>query len=309
MQRLITIAIPTHNRSKLIRATLDSLARQQLPDGVKAELLIVDNNSTDDTDATIADFVSASHFTARGIFEPRQGSSFARNRAVAEAQGDPILFIDDDAVAEPEWAAQLLAALDARRLDAACGLVLPRWPAPPPRWLGPSVYIKLAVHNEALINRSASGAADSIHNYFSANVAFRRDTFTRFGAFREELGVVGGNPMSGEDTELFERITRLGGAMGFAPGARVHHLIPPERMTRRYLRRKSYAFGVGSALTGGRTHNHFDKLPRNLLRMGFAALRGDVERVVYHQLECANFFGYWRGRVLLMRRRHGSNHG
>ena len=68
-------------------------------------------------------------------------------------------------------------------------------------------------------------------------------------------------------------------------------------MRRSYLRRKSSAFGYGSALAGGRTHNHFDKLARNAMRVVVAVANGDWERAVYHELECANYFGYWRGRL------------
>ena len=109
--------------------------------------------------------------------------------------------------------------------------------------------------------------------------------------------------MSGEDTELFQRIIAWGGMMGFTMRARVHHLIPPERMRRGYLRRKSYAFGFGSAIAGGPTHNHLEKLARNGVRMIAAFARGDAERAVYHELECANFVGYWRGRLQLRRQR------
>jgi hypothetical protein len=74
-------------------------------------------------------------------------------------------------------------------------------------------------------------------------------------------------------------------------------------MRRSYLRRKSYAFGYGSAVAGGRSHNHLDKLVRNTLRMMLALARGDRERAVYHELECANFFGYWHGRLDMKRAR------
>ena len=109
---------------------------------------------------------------------------------------------------------------------------------------------------------------------------------------------MGGNPISGEDTELFARIISRGGRMGFARRAIVHHAIPPERMTRAYLRRKSFAFGMGTAFAGLRNHNRLDKLVRNGVRMAGAAIRGDSERALYHELECANFFGYWRGRLI-----------
>jgi glucosyl-dolichyl phosphate glucuronosyltransferase len=301
LSKYLTVAIPTHNRSHLLARTLASVADLRLPEGVEAECIIIDNNSTDDTEAVVARFGRDSALRVRHVVERRQGSSFARNRAVDEARGDIILFVDDDAIAEPTWAIEMIAEMERRKVDVACGMVVPQWTVPPPRWLGPSLYIRLAVHDEERLVSCPREQLESVHNYFSANVAFRRETFERFGRFREDLGVVGGNPMSGEDTELFERILERGGVIGFVPGARVHHIIGRERMTRAYLRHKSYAFGYGSAIAGGPTHNHLDKLVRNAARMALAAMRGNFERVVYHELECANFFGYWRGRLALRR--------
>ncbi len=270
-----------------------------MPEAAELDCLVIDNGSTDSTPAVVEASAAAAPFPMRRAFEARLGSSFARNRAVDEARGDFIFFIDDDAIAEPSWVSEMLDALRSRNLDAACGMVLPRWLAPPPEWLGPSLWVKLAVHVREQIDEAPVEKAETMANYFSANVGFRRQAFERFGRFREDLGVVGGNPISGEDTELFERIIARGGAMGFAPRAIVHHQIPAERMTRHYLRRKSFAYGFGSAIAGGRSHNQIDKLVRNAVRMAAAAMRGDSERAIYHELECANFFGYWRGRLAL----------
>jgi glucosyl-dolichyl phosphate glucuronosyltransferase len=297
----LTIAVPTHNRARLLGGTLASIAALNIPEGVNPECLIVDNNSPDDTRDVVEVFAREAPMAVRYVVEPQLGSSYARNRAIAEARGEYIFFIDDDAIAEPDWAIELLGEMHRRQLDAACGLVLPGWERPPPRWLGPSLYVRLAVHDEAAIMQAQPRARDHIHNYFSANVGFRRETFKLFGNFREDLGVVGNNPISGEDTELFERIAKSGGAIGFALRARVHHMIGCERMTRKYLRRKAYAFGFGSAIAGGPTHNHLDKLARNGVRMLAAAALGNPERAVYHELECANFFGYWRGRLAIRR--------
>ncbi len=297
MTKSVTIAIPTHNRARTLSETLDSLKVIAIPDDTAVECVVIDNASTDDTPRVVEAAANSSPpFPIRRVLEPRQGSSFARNRAVDEARGDFIFFLDDDATADREWLRAMLSALETRGLDAACGMVLPRWSTPPPPWLGPRLWVKLAVHNRALESASAN-EVEALQNYFSANVGFRRSAFERFGRFREDLGVVGKNPMSGEDTELFARIIGNGGKMGFVPGAIVHHLIGPERMTPEYLRRKSFAYGFGSAIASGRSHNRLDKLAKNLIRMFGAALRGDREGVVYHQLECANFFGYWRGRL------------
>lgn len=297
----LTIAIPTHNRAHSLAETLTAVAAQKLPNSIDPECLIVDNGSTDDTTDVVERFARDAPMKVRYAFERHLGSSFARNRAIEEAHGDLILFIDDDAVAEPTWAIELMTEMDRRDLDVACGMVLPRWTVKPPQWLGPSLYVRLAVHDEAKIASEPPAKADHIHNYFSASAGFRRETFELFGRFREDLGVVGNNPISGEDTELFARIIARGGVIGFAPKSRVHHIIGPERMTRAYLRRRSFAFGFGSAITGGATHNHPDKLFRNGLRMALAVVRGNYERAVYHELECANYFGYWRGRVRLSR--------
>jgi glucosyl-dolichyl phosphate glucuronosyltransferase len=294
----LTIAIPTHNRAETLRETLASVAAIAIPAELDADCVVVDNGSTDETAGAIESFARDAPFPLRRVYEARLGSSFARNRAVAESAADFIFFIDDDVIVERDWAAELFASIRARDLDAACGMVLPRWSSTPPTWLGPSLWVKLAVHDQRAIAASPPEAAEQLVNYFSANVGFRRAVFERFGNFREDLGVVGGNPISGEDTELFARIIARGGAIGFAPRAIVHHMIAPERMTRAYLLRKSFAYGVGSAFAGGRSHNRPDKLLRNAIRMTVASLRGDPERALYHELECANFFGYWRGRFL-----------
>jgi glycosyltransferase involved in cell wall biosynthesis len=293
----ITVAIPTHNRAELLAQTLGSLRGLMIPARAEIECLVIDNASADATPTVVAEAAAQLPFEVRRIRERQLGSSFARNRAIAEARGEFICFIDDDVIVEPRWLVELIAALERRRLDVACGMVVPRFLAPPPPWLGTSLWVRLAVHDAAAIERMAPGEAEVLRNYFSANVGFRRNAFELFGVFREDLGVVGGNPISGEDTELFARIIARGGAVGFAPRARVHHLIGPERMTPRYLRRKSFAFGIGSAMTGGRSHNRPDKLIKNTVRMSRAAIRGDREAVIYHQLEIWNFFGYWRGRL------------
>jgi glucosyl-dolichyl phosphate glucuronosyltransferase len=278
----------------------------ELPAGTEVECIVVDNRSTDNTSDVVAGFGAHCALPIRYAYESKPGSSYARNRAIEEARGDFILFIDDDALAEPNWMAEMLGAMERRHLDVVCGMVLPQWCGERPRWLGSSLYIRLAVHDAARLASATRAESEIIHNYFSANVGFRREIFQKFGKFRSDLGVVGSNPMSGEDTELFARIMAGGGAIGFAPRALVHHIIPPERMRVSYLLRKSFAFGYGSALAGGRNRNHFDKLARNMIRQIAAAVHGDRERAVYHMLECANFFGYWRGRLDMRLRGAGS---
>ena len=121
----VTIAVPTHNRARLLGGTLASIAALKYSGRVNPECLIVDNNSPDDTRDKVEVFARTAPIAVRYVVEPQLGSSYARNRAIAEARGEYIFFIDDDALAEPDWAIELLAEMERRHLDAACGMVLP----------------------------------------------------------------------------------------------------------------------------------------------------------------------------------------
>lgn len=300
MATSLTVAIPTHNRAGALAETLESVFALDLPAGVEAECLLIDNASTDGTAAVFEAKARRAPFPARRVFEPRLGESAARNRAMTECQSDFLLFIDDDAIADRVWASAMLSALARRRLDAACGMALPRWSVEPPRWLGPRLYPKLAVHDRAAVE-AAAAEIETLSGYFGANMAFRGAALARFGRFREDLGVTGASAISGADTDFFERARACGARIGFVPEAIVHHLVGPERMTRSYLRRKGFAYGMGSAVAGRASHNRLDKLLKNVARMAAAAARGDAEGVVYHQVECANFLGYWCGKAMLRR--------
>ncbi|MGH7907034.1 MAG: glycosyltransferase family 2 protein, partial [Candidatus Binataceae bacterium] len=136
MARSITIAIPTHNRAALLRGTLASLSGIKVAADSDLECIIVDNASSDAT-AQVAESASGTlKFPVRHVFEPRLGSSFARNRAIDEARGELICFIDDDVIVDSEWLSEMTAAIEGRGLDAACGMVAPQFLTRPPAWLG-----------------------------------------------------------------------------------------------------------------------------------------------------------------------------
>ena len=88
----------------MLAETLASVATLQIPEGIEPECLIVDNNSTDETSDVVERFARHASIAVRYVVEPRMGSSYARNRAVATSDCDYIFFIDDDAIADPDWA-------------------------------------------------------------------------------------------------------------------------------------------------------------------------------------------------------------
>src|SRR6188768_3892092 len=105
----VTVAIPTYNRADFLRQTLTGIALQQFPRD-HVEVLVIDNNSRDHTRAIVESFAHAQP-TPRYLLETRQGLDYARNRAIAEARGEVILFGDDDILVQPDWIAQMTVPL------------------------------------------------------------------------------------------------------------------------------------------------------------------------------------------------------
>ena len=98
---LITIAICTYDRARNLRDTLESLHQMTVPVGAEPEVIVVDNNSTDDTESFVEALAARNSLSLRYLFEPKQGLSHARNCAVHAARGTYIIWTDDDVRVDP----------------------------------------------------------------------------------------------------------------------------------------------------------------------------------------------------------------
>src|SRR5262245_52428129 len=107
----ITVILCTYDRARILERALESAAALVLPSSIEWEVLVVDNNSTDQTQSVIADFCRRYPGRFRYLFEAQQGLCHARNAGVREARGEIIAFMDDDAMAEPGWLNNLTAGL------------------------------------------------------------------------------------------------------------------------------------------------------------------------------------------------------
>src|SRR5262249_942207 len=130
---MITLAICTFNRCRSLATTLSSLAGQAGIDWSSVEVIVVDNNCTDDTAAVVAAFTDP--LPLRRVAEAAQGLSHARNRAVIEARGHWVLFTDDDVQFDRGWLSAYQAAFGRfPQASLACGRILPEWSGSPPTW-------------------------------------------------------------------------------------------------------------------------------------------------------------------------------
>ena len=220
----VTVAIPTYNRAAFLRQTLAGIVAQQFP-REHFEVLVIDNNSKDQTRAVVEEFATH-HPAPRYLFEPRQGLNHARNRAIAEARGEIILFGDDDILVQPDWLAQMVVPLLAdgsRRIGAVGGEVIPVFPDGLPDWV--------SQWHSQLAFRPDAGPLPAKDSPMGANLAFPKWVFDRVGEFTLGLDRNAGNYFSGGDGEMIRRVRAAGFEVWFAPAAAVKHQMPASRTT------------------------------------------------------------------------------
>lgn len=231
----VSVAICTWNRARLLDQTLAGLRELHIPPQVEWELLVVNNNSTDHTESVLAKHAGA--LPLRTLFEKRAGKSRAANLAITEAQGELLLWTDDDVRVERDWLAAYVEA--ARRWPSAAvfgGIVEPWFEQAPPAWVRDALPLfrdVFALSGEAFPREE--GILDGSVHPFGANMALRTAVQRRF-PYDPRMGPRPGSHVRNEDAELMERLRRDGQQMVWVPAAKVAHHVPVERMTIAYVR-------------------------------------------------------------------------
>ena len=255
----LSIVIATFNRSAYLLRTLESLAGQTLP-AQEFEILVVNNNSTDDTVARFGDFAARyPGLNLRLVTEDGPGVSYARNRGIAETSAPLLVFIDDDERINPGFLRAYADFFDAHP-DAvvAGGRIIAEYVTGRPAWL--SKYTEMPIANPMdfgdAVRPFPAGRVPG-----GGNMAFRRSAALRYGGFDPSLGRVGRMLIGGEENDFFERLMRGGETCWYVPGAVMWHIIPPEKLTESYFRRLCYNVGVSQRLRAGM----YRRYPKTLL--------------------------------------------
>ncbi|HRE79782.1 MAG TPA: glycosyltransferase [Opitutaceae bacterium] len=242
----VTVAIPTYNRSAFLRQTLEGLSRQRPVTG-GFEIIVIDNNSRDDTRSVVAEFSEASP-APQYVVETQQGLDHARNRAVHEAKGEILILADDDILMDPDWVTQLVAPFRAdskSKIAAVGGEVIPVFPDGLPEWV--------AEWHSPLAFRAETGPLTAQQSPMGANLAFRKSVFERHGLFSTTLDRKGSALFSGGETEMLNRLRQAGLEVWFAPAAKVKHQMPASRTTFRYAARHAFDSARSRVVDRGRT--------------------------------------------------------
>ena len=238
----LSLIVATYNRSASLIRALEAVAQQNAP-ASEWECVVINNNSTDDTQERFAEFVAAHpDLNIRMVTELRQGLSFARNRGIRESEAEYIAIIDDDERISPDFITSYISLFDSTPdAVAAGGPIVAEYPSGRPRWM--SHFTERPIANTMYFG-------DKVREFpegripGGGNMAMRRSAVRRYGVFDTSLGYVGESLVGGEECDLFERLRIAEAKYYYVPTAVMYHIIPPEKLTANYLSRLSYNIGV-----------------------------------------------------------------
>jgi glycosyltransferase involved in cell wall biosynthesis len=237
---VLTVLIATRNGAATLPEVLAAHERL-LPPAGGWKLVVVDNASEDGTDRVLRDFSARLPLTPLRLERP--GQNFARNRGLAEAEGDLVVFTDDDAVPREDWLARLRSAADARPdFGIFAGAIRPRWPSPPEPWLLASVPLSVCY---AITDPAWEEGPIKSDFAFSPNIAIRRAIFDAGHRFDEAIGPGPGSYPMGSETALTRRLHAAGVRTFHVPDAVVEHLIRGFQMTPEWILGRAIRYGRG----------------------------------------------------------------
>ncbi len=243
---MISIIVCTYNRDKYLYGALQCIATN----GFSAdsyEIILVNNNSTDDTEKECIRFQSDyPEVKFRYFLETAQGLSFARNRGIKESRGEILLFLDDDSFVQKDYLVNLVRNLeDYPDADAFGGKITPLFESDvTPEWL--------AKWNKSWISAIDLGNRVRLFKKgkypIGANMGIRRSCLEAVGDFNTKLGRSRKNLMGGEEKDIFNRIRNQGGKIYYFPDVEVQHIIPPSRTTKEFICKMGEGIGMSERI-------------------------------------------------------------
>jgi glycosyltransferase involved in cell wall biosynthesis len=240
---ILSIVICSYNRATYIGDALNSLYKQS--SGLSDfEVIIVDNNSTDNTHEV---YLNWRNNNPSGDFtyttEKQQGASYARNTGALIAKGNWLCFMDDDAVATEHYVKNIIQHIKDKPFAVGFGgRIIPKYIPNEPKWM--SYYVSSLVGN---FDYAPNACAFENGKYpLESNMIVKKEVYDAIGGFNTALpGVVGTLRIGGEGKELFYKIMSLGHTIYYDPSICVYHVVEVKKLTSEYMYRVASGIGRG----------------------------------------------------------------
>lgn len=253
-----SIIICTYNREKYIYNAMKSIAEQNIPFS-EYEIVLINNKSTDDTEAICETFSKDyPQIQFRYFIEYNQGLSYARNRGIAESQGDILVFVDDDATVFEHYLQSIDDFFTAYPNAIACGgPIKPVYEVEKPQWLS---HFTEQLIGGALYEGDKTTPFKNGKYPGGGNSAFRKESFEKYGLFNVELGRKGTSLIGAEEKDLYGRFTKNKEIFYYVPGMGIYHHIPDKKLTNEHFVKLTYSIGQSERIrTKGISQNEYIK--------------------------------------------------
>jgi GT2 family glycosyltransferase len=232
----VAVCVLTYHRPAGLARLLGALQDLRFPDAAPEIRLVVVDNDPEASARGVCDELDARlPFSVTYLVEKRRGIPQARNAALGAAMGaaEFVAFLDDDEIPEPDWLAELLRVQRLYDADAVTGSCLPRFDAPPPRW----------IEEGGLFERPRWPTGRPLHFAYTGNVLVRTRSLAAMEAlFDERLALIGS-----EDSEFFQRFARAGYRIIWCDTAVVHDTVPESCANLRWILARAYRAGAAEA--------------------------------------------------------------
>lgn len=238
---LLSVIIPTHNGAKRVEDTLLSLRNQKF-NPEKYEIILVNNNSTDNTSEVVKNFNKKKGKKAIYIKETSIGLHNARHAGAKTAKGEIVAYVDDDVICDENWLSNIIKSYENPDVGCVGGKILPRWEAPPPLWVSkiPSWCFSLMDYGEEF---------KEVKCLYGCNLSIRKDLLFKHGGFTpDSLGDKKLKWYRGDgEYAPQKKISMSGKKILYNPNAIVWHIIPKERITIDYVKKRYFNEGITSS--------------------------------------------------------------
>jgi len=292
-----SVALCTHNQAARLQRTLADLTALKPPQA-PWEFLVIDNGCRDETPALLAAQTWPDGWNVRVVREEKLGLSNARNRAIAEAQGIYVIFMDDDETADPDWLCAFERLIQAHDADAFGGRIRVLFEDERPAWLKDELLGFLGELNRA---ETIAPLTDPYTSFYGGNFGFRKSVCARVGGFDAMLGRKGSDNTGGEEVDFYRRLLDAGFKVWWTPEAVIHHRIQATKLERGYFLDLHYRMGRIEAI---RTRGMGSRLPppylygqllRALGAVWTTHRQGGRDSTLRKEMNVAYFFGQIRG--------------
>ena len=260
----ISVCVCTYRRPDLLKRSLGELRDQDTAGLFTYSIVVVDNDSLRSAERVVADFVGTSSTPVRYCVEPRQNIALARNRAIENATGDFVAFIDDDEFPAKNWLLNLFKAGHEYGADGVLGPVKRHFDQEPPKWIVKGNFYERPTH--------PTGFVPSWRGARTGNLLLKRQLFEGGELpFRPEF-------RAGEDQDFFRRMIEKGRLFIWCNEAVAYEVVPPNRWKRPYMLRKALLRGATAVLHPTFGKREFAKsviaVPAYAMALPFALLLG-----------------------------------